>query len=69
VFELLEGSTTPPEEGKMADFAAIKASPSFNETVKALIGESTTPISTALNVYFVLAEGALLSKTAKGSRI
>ena len=47
----------------MADFAAIAADPLFNETVQALIGDSTTPITTALNTYFVLAEGILLMST------
>ena len=47
----------------MADFAAIASNPSFNDTVKALISDTTTPITTALNTYFVLAEGSLLLGT------
>jgi len=39
----------------MADFAAIAASPSFNKTVQALIGESTTPIITVRSMHQILA--------------
>ena len=44
----------------MADFQSVAMAPAFNATIQDLITATTSPITTALNTYFVLAEVSLM---------